>query len=393
METIHSKKTVEISAWLAYSIIFFEMLYMSTPFAVFFYSIYEFPLKWLTSSEKTAWLVHTIFPHFSANSSVLINTLLYMSFPLMIIGFIVFLIGFVQIYHAKFKNTGAVTWGIYKYIRHPQYAAWSIFGLGMSLFWSRMIVWITYVAMLFIYFYLAHAEEQECLSKYGDDYREYMEKTGGLFPKRIKRDNIFSHYKHSFSKESISRTGRMAIVTVCFLLAELMTIGSGVLLRNHAAQSLYGIFDKNKAAVALVSMQDDAINKMLKIAATDEISRTEVQKYYSANPKQIIYIMPYGWDISELMAAPVNQNTFHDSRLFVNPSGHGNPVFENTTSYRILFSEPVCPASSEGRDILTRATKQIPRLLVDLDIQSGKVLKLIVPQPANRYGDIPVPLY
>jgi protein-S-isoprenylcysteine O-methyltransferase Ste14 len=182
-KTIHSKKTIEISAWMAYSIILFEMLYMSTPFAVFFYSVYKSPLKWLTESEKTAWLVHAIMPHFSESGSVLVNGLLLASWPLMIAGLIVFMVGFFQIYYAKFKGKGAVTGGIYTYIRHPQYAAWSIFGLGMCLFWSRMIVWIAYVMMIFIYMYLAHAEEQECLAKFGDSYREYLGKTGGFFPK------------------------------------------------------------------------------------------------------------------------------------------------------------------------------------------------------------------
>lgn len=387
-KTIHSKKTVEMSAWFAYSIIFFEMLYMSTPFAVFFYSVYEFPLKWLTSSEKTAWLVQTIMPHFSETSSIIIKILLYSSFPMMTLGLIVFLIGFGQIYYAKFKGKGAVTFGIYKYIRHPQYAAWSIFGLGMCLFWSRMIVWMTYVAMLFIYTYLAHAEEQECLSKYGDSYRDYMDRTGGFFPRITESHHADRHQFHS-----MSRTRKRVMIILIFLTAEFLTIGSGMLLRHHSKQNLYGIFEQNRAAIALVQIPEKEISQMINIAESNELTKDLVKTFFKNNVKQLIYVMPNGWDISEIMSDTVNPDTFHDTRLFANPAGHGNLVSENNTSYRLLFSEPVCPPSSEGRDILTRSIKQIPKLLVDLDVQSGKVLSVFIPKSMGKYGDIPVPLF
>ncbi len=153
-------------AWVPYIIILFEMLYMATPFAAFFYFVYQFPLKFLNENPVTAWLIQTILPHFVETDSHIITLLTSAGWIMMTIGSVVFIIGFVQIYYTKFTKKGAVTAGIYNFTRHPQYAAWILFGFGMSLVWSRLIVWIMFVTMLFIYYFLARAEERECSEKY-----------------------------------------------------------------------------------------------------------------------------------------------------------------------------------------------------------------------------------
>ena len=109
------KKTAAIfMSWFVYVLIFFEMIYMATPFAIFFYSVYGAPLKWLNASPHTAWLIQPILPHFSQTGNPFINTIFLLSWPLMIIGLIVFLIGFIQIYWAKFSKKGGVSGGIYR---------------------------------------------------------------------------------------------------------------------------------------------------------------------------------------------------------------------------------------------------------------------------------------
>ena len=81
-----TKKASKSAAWIAYIVIIFEMIYMSTPFAVFFYSVYAMPLGYLNRSSSTSWLVQNVFPHFTQTDSLLISTLMYISWPLMGIG-------------------------------------------------------------------------------------------------------------------------------------------------------------------------------------------------------------------------------------------------------------------------------------------------------------------
>jgi protein-S-isoprenylcysteine O-methyltransferase Ste14 len=77
-----------------------------------------------------------------------------------------------------------VTNGIYGYIRHPMYATQWIFSIAQILLLQN---WIAGPASLvvFIPFYLLRvkAEEKMMLDRFGDQYREYMNKTGAVIPK------------------------------------------------------------------------------------------------------------------------------------------------------------------------------------------------------------------
>ena len=88
----------------------------------------------------------------------------------MFVGIAFFFIGAGQIYFNKFTKRGAVSGGIYKVIRHPQYVALAIMGLGLLMVWPRFTVLIMFVSMLFVYYWLASKEEQECEEKFGQSY-------------------------------------------------------------------------------------------------------------------------------------------------------------------------------------------------------------------------------
>jgi protein-S-isoprenylcysteine O-methyltransferase Ste14 len=81
------------------------------------------------------------------------------------------------------KEHKLVTHGIYKYIRHPLYT------FGSSLFVTFGVIadnW--FVALLGILAFILMAirtpkEEANLIEKFGDEYREYMQRTGRFFPK------------------------------------------------------------------------------------------------------------------------------------------------------------------------------------------------------------------
>jgi protein-S-isoprenylcysteine O-methyltransferase Ste14 len=76
-----------------------------------------------------------------------------------------------------------VTNGIYKYIRHPLYT------FGSSLFISfGMIADNWFIALLGVLAFIGMAirtpkEEANLIEKFGDEYREYMKRTGRFLPK------------------------------------------------------------------------------------------------------------------------------------------------------------------------------------------------------------------
>jgi len=76
-----------------------------------------------------------------------------------------------------------VTWGIYKYIRHPGYASDFLIFIGASL---AMNNWITlaYVVVAFVpaYVYRIHIEEQMLSDAFGQKYKNYQSGSKRLIP-------------------------------------------------------------------------------------------------------------------------------------------------------------------------------------------------------------------
>jgi protein-S-isoprenylcysteine O-methyltransferase Ste14 len=74
--------------------------------------------------------------------------------------------------------------GIYTKIRHPQalgeITLWWIIALVLNspFLFAFSFVWIP------IFYVMCRAEERDLLIRYGEEYREYMERTGFLIPKR-----------------------------------------------------------------------------------------------------------------------------------------------------------------------------------------------------------------
>jgi protein-S-isoprenylcysteine O-methyltransferase Ste14 len=80
------------------------------------------------------------------------------------------------------KTTSLVETGIYRFIRHPMYS--SLLFLG----WGAFLKDFTWVSILLIIgttiftFLTAMADERECLVKFGDPYKTYMQKTKRFIP-------------------------------------------------------------------------------------------------------------------------------------------------------------------------------------------------------------------
>ncbi len=84
----------------------------------------------------------------------------------------------------RLKKEHTLYGGIYEKIRHPQAAGevwyWWVFAfLCNSPFLALYsIVWLP------LFHWMSRAEERDLLIRYGDAYREYMQRTGMYFPKR-----------------------------------------------------------------------------------------------------------------------------------------------------------------------------------------------------------------
>jgi len=351
------------------------------PFAVFFYSVYGAPLRLLGGTESTAWLVQSILPHFAQTDSILINGLLYAGWPLMGIGFVIFLVGFGQVYWAKFRRKGPVVGGLYHFVRHPQYAGWAVFGFGMALAWSRMIVWIMYVSMLFVYYLLALREEKECL-RFGEGYRSYLERTGRFLPRlrgRRKGSETFPP----------QRRGRAASLLVLYALAIAGTVGLGFVARAHTLGRISGYYEKDLAVVSLTPLAQEDIRAIIDMTFSNLIAGDQLACLSDSGSKRLVYILPSEWGVPELGIEREGGKRGHG----YNPTNHGNPSIFDRNRYSVLISNAVVSPEAEGKEILSKLRGQVPLLLLKVDLKKGCVTDFSTHTGRGRYGDLPVPVF
>jgi methanethiol S-methyltransferase len=77
-----------------------------------------------------------------------------------------------------------ITYGIYGFIRHPQFSA------VLVLLWARDITetWLVINAILTLYLIIgSRIEEMRCIAAFGDEYRRYMTEVPRFVPRKVPR--------------------------------------------------------------------------------------------------------------------------------------------------------------------------------------------------------------
>jgi protein-S-isoprenylcysteine O-methyltransferase Ste14 len=359
-------------AWFVYAVIGFEILYMISPFAFFYYSAYGLPLNYLLKNEATSWLTMFILPHYSYSGNLLIRLHGTVGWILILAGLALFAVGFYQIYSAKIFKKREVTGGLYRWIRHPQYLSLAILGAGTFLVWPRFIILIAFVTMLFLYYFLARAEELECLARFGTVYAEYQTGTGMFFP-RMTRKKGFTLSPGSFLPEK--GASRLAAILSLYVLLVLVTVFSGHALRNYSLSTLAFYSDSTASVLSLVKMDAGEIKKIYETVSSNKKVRTKLP----SPGKYIIYLLPEAWHIPELPVSFAPE--------------HVMPDRYDENAFKILVASATGPAAgATGIDILGKATGFEPHALVFIDRRNNAVKSVVAP-PGARWAGIAVPLF
>jgi len=218
-----------------------EPIWMLLPFAGFLYgSVLQ--IQTLNRNPSTSWLTHFVFP---------VLTLGWLGPILVVGGLLVFCIGAGRIYWAKFRRSGIVTGGLYRFVRHPQYIALTMFGLGLLLAWGRAIMFIAFFMMMFLYYYLTRSEERTCVRLFGDEYREYRLRTSFIFP----GDRLLRPLRAKLPGVKLPAIVR---VTGAFVLT--MALCFGLMRMIQAIKGAYRTVPYMTATVDLGPARDAALN-------------------------------------------------------------------------------------------------------------------------------------
>lgn len=79
-----------------------------------------------------------------------------------------------------------VTTGVYRYIRHPMYTAHLLWAIAQGLLLSNWLAgWAFLVLSVPLYVVRIPKEERMMLEHFGEAYRVYKSRTGGMIPRKI----------------------------------------------------------------------------------------------------------------------------------------------------------------------------------------------------------------
>lgn len=77
-----------------------------------------------------------------------------------------------------------VTRGVYRFVRHPMYTSFFVSGIGQALLLANWIAGpAALVAVAVLVAVRVPNEEAMMIGQFGDEYRDYMRRTGGIVPR------------------------------------------------------------------------------------------------------------------------------------------------------------------------------------------------------------------
>src|SRR6266581_4336752 len=251
------KSFARAAGFLAYLFVTLEMLFMVTPFALYYYSVYSPLLAGPFGLPATAWLPAFFLPHLSTEVLPSIGGLI------SLLGVVGFVLSAFQLYYAKFKRRGVVRRGFYKRIRHPQYLFLALAGLGLLIVWPRFILLIVYIQMLWFYYLLATSEERGMESRYGEAYREQKRRTWMFLPGEpgghLQRW-LFGWIQHRRARLILIYTLSIAVaISAAFVLREAsLALTTHVILPEQKIAAVSFLFENERQLRNLIQSAESA---------------------------------------------------------------------------------------------------------------------------------------
>jgi len=387
---------------LAYFLIALEVLFMITPFALYFYGVYGPVLEFLAAHRLTAWTVEFFLPHMVFVTDPLLIGIGWLQ-ALFVIGMVLFLVAAIPLYVGRLTGRGVVSFGPYARIRHPQYLFLALAGFGLLLYWPRFIVLLFYLVMLFAYFFLARNEEWRMKREQPGSYEQYMARTWMFLP----GEPGARLFRRLFGRLPSRRLGLA-------LLAALVFAGGVAGAFALRAYSLDRLPQVQVGPMRLISVYPRPVSKLEELYALAS-RREEVRQAVAAQQLHLAYVMPGDFFLTGLILQEGPRYSDEKLRKFPylrDPSAQvhsgglvkflrlGYKYFQTIgTSRRVydyerlvlvetldLDGRPVPPAQ-----VFDLGVRRYPALIVDIDAESLEVLAVTRVSGNNAWGRLPMP--
>ncbi len=129
--------------------------------------------------------------------------------------------GTIMIYRGEtVKADGLTTSGPYSLMRNPLYFGNFLIGLGWSLIAGRKAVLLFIISFIILYvIIIIPYEENFLLNKFGKSYKEYCERVGMFFPKRLPLENFKGNFNVDILSRSEVHTMLTTLIGTCVIVA------------------------------------------------------------------------------------------------------------------------------------------------------------------------------
>jgi protein-S-isoprenylcysteine O-methyltransferase Ste14 len=394
-----------------YFIVAFEIVIMISPFAFFFYAVFNPFLLALSQSPMTRWLTAFFLPHMIVPPDRLLILIRISGSVFFVAGIVVFLVCALQVYLGKLLKRGVATKGLYALIRHPQYLGLGLAALGLAIMWPRFLTLVLFAVMLFLYYLLAKDEERRMINRFGESYVSYTNRTGTFFPLFFEKGLIRS-------SKSPQPPG-LGKATLIFAMLFVVVIGSGFILRAYTVDHL-PLKEINAVDVIAITREDlkTAEGVLPSVLQTPAIAKKLEPTENSKRHRLLAYFIPIDYVMQGMIA-----DTGEDWRLFQqhktlgmiadyilhpfahlteghahhpgtevhNPSMHESPAMKR----RIIFIE----VSGTDHQLTSSADDfdinivQRPLFFVDIHLHTGEILQVKDTPSGSGWGTVPTPIF
>jgi protein-S-isoprenylcysteine O-methyltransferase Ste14 len=398
-----------------------EVMIMISPFAFFFYSVFNPVFNWLDQYAATRWLTAFFLPHMILPPTLLLKGVRVLGSVLFLAGMATFVICALQVYLGKLLRRGVATRGLYTYIRHPQYLALGIWGVGMSILWPRFIVLACLAMMFVLYYFLARDEEGRMRLRYGDKYAQYMERTGRFFPRFAEaRVGSLSRWVPTRLPSAVyvpvlivglvigtgflCRTvtlrsllfqsrGNITLVPILPEDGRLSAKISGEILDN-AAEGKAGPLDSSKDYLGYVMLPDYIMQGMI----ADTGDESHLFKHHHTTALISDWVLhpfehlrrPPAAQMAKMHGVDPAVARRHHCPLGIN---RDELRCENCPYRRVILVEVdrSSGARASGRALLSFGATRIPVEAIDIDTETGDILNITKVGKATAWQDVPTP--
>jgi protein-S-isoprenylcysteine O-methyltransferase Ste14 len=394
-------------------IVALEIVIMISPFAFFFYAVFNPFLLTLNQSSVTRWLTAFFLPHMIVPSNNILVFIRILGSVFFVAGLFAFLVCAAQVYLGKLLKQGTATKGLYVFVRHPQYVSLAVAALGLAIMWPRFLTLFLLAVMLLLYYILAKDEERRMMNRFGDRYADYMNRTGMFVPRAIEK--VF--LKNANPPKALGR-GRVGLI---FLGLVIVIVGSGFILRVYTVHHL-PIEQVASVDVITITPEDSTtVHELLPAVLADSIVVAKLKLFQgNAGHRLLAYFIPLDYVMQGMIANTGDEwklfeqhktvgmiteyilhpfahltgghahhmdmaNMKHGPEMYALPAMKRRVIFIDISSDHHELKSP--------RDDFAINVKRVPLFFVDVHLHTAEILQVHNTATGSGWGTVPTPMF